>query len=329
MLRAIVELTNRCNLACSHCPAERHRGTADMGLDILERLLAEGKECGLEFLSFTGGEPTVHRAFAHIVREVADAGYRFSLVSNGVNFPKVYSHLLRHRAHLSGLTFSLDGACEQTHDRLRGEGSYRRVMKAASICVARDLPFQFNMVLTRDNQSEIEEMIDIATRLGSGGVQFGQLMFNDEVGAAGLDLDVEQRRALEARIWRLREQAAIAVGIAPGYYSESPFFPCGPLELEEFNVDCQGNVTLCCHLSRHFGPSETEHVLGNLREVSLAQALRSQRDRVARYLADKRERIRRGDFGELDHYPCWYCVNYLRRGDAPESIPIQVMRQAS
>ena len=56
--------------------------------------------------------------------------------------------------------------------------------------------------------------------------------------------------------------------------------------------------------------------MGNLHKVSLAEACERFRRRVAMYLADKRERVSRGEFGDLDHFPCWYCVKYL--GKVPE-----------
>ncbi len=62
----------------------------------------------------------------------------------------------------------MDGAREETHDRLRGKGSYRRVMRAASICVVKELPFTLNMVLTAQNRNEIGEMVVLAEQLGSG-----------------------------------------------------------------------------------------------------------------------------------------------------------------
>ena len=51
--------------------------------------------------------------------------------------------------------------------------------------------------------------------------------------------------------------------------------------------------------------------MGNLHEVSLAEACDRFRQRVAEYLADKHDRVNRGEFGELDHFPCWYCLKYL------------------
>jgi MoaA/NifB/PqqE/SkfB family radical SAM enzyme len=42
MARLIVELTNRGNLRCQHCFAERHAATGDLPLPLLDRVLQEG-----------------------------------------------------------------------------------------------------------------------------------------------------------------------------------------------------------------------------------------------------------------------------------------------
>ena len=69
MARIVVELTNSCNLRCRHCYDPRHAGTAELTLDIIDKLLLEGKHCNIDHLSFTGGEPTMHREFEEVVKE--------------------------------------------------------------------------------------------------------------------------------------------------------------------------------------------------------------------------------------------------------------------
>jgi MoaA/NifB/PqqE/SkfB family radical SAM enzyme len=321
MARIVIELTNRCNLSCGHCFDERHAASSDLSLGVIDRVLREGKSCGIEQLSFTGGEPTIHRRFEEIIKRVSAAGYRFSFVSNGTSFPKIYPLLLKHRRRFLGVTFSLDGAREETHDRLRGKGSYRSVMRAASICNFKDLPFTFNMVLTAQNRNEIGEMVCLAERLGSSGVRFGHLMATQETALRKLDLSPQERREIESQIWRLKKNAPVPVGMAPGYFSEAPFFPCGPLELEEYNLDYNGNLTLCCQLSGNSGTNQGTDVMGNLHEMSLAEACERFRQRVASYLADKQEKISNEQFTELDHFPCWYCLKYLGKTSWLDKFP--------
>jgi Predicted Fe-S oxidoreductases len=159
-------------LCCQHCFAERHAATGDLPLVILEKILREGRACSIDHLAFTGGEPTIHRQFAEIIARVCEAGYTFSFVSNGTTFLHLYPLLLRHRQWLTGITFSLDGAREVTHDGQRGAGSYRRMMRAASLCVIKDLPFMLNIVLTTQNRHEVSAMVALASRLESRGLRF-------------------------------------------------------------------------------------------------------------------------------------------------------------
>ena len=321
MARIVIELTNRCNLSCGHCFEERHAATGDLPLEILEKVLREGKSCGIEQISFTGGEPTIHRQFKKIVDRMSEAGYRFSFVSNGASFSRIYPLLLKHRNWFAGVTFSLDGAREETHDQLRGKGSYRSVMRAASVCVFKDLPFTINMVLTSQNRTEINEMVELAERLGSGGVRFGHLMPTAETALRKLDLTPDERREVESQIWGLKKSVPIPIGMAPGYFSDSPFFPCGPLELEEYNLDYNGNLTLCCQLSGHSGANSGTDFIGNLHEIGLSEACERFQRRVATYLADKRGKINRGQFGQLDYFPCWYCLKYLGKISWLNNLP--------
>ena len=108
--------------------------------------------------------------------------------------------------------------------------------------------------------------------------------------------------------------------MAPGYYSESPFFPCGPLEGEEVNVDCRGNLTLCCQLSGFWAGADRPDVVANLHDMSFAEALGTFRQRVTTYLQDKRARVADGKFSESDHFPCLSCVRYLASSPQPVTL---------
>lgn len=326
MIRLVVELTNRCNLRCAHCFDERHAGSGDLPYPLFRRLLDDAPRCAVTHLSFTGGEPTLHRRFRTIVRDTDVAGCSFSLVSNGSTFSRIYPCLVEHRRAFRGVTFSLDGASEAIHDRLRGSGSFRSVMRAASICVARDLAFTLNMVLTRENRHEIGRMVDLARDLGSGGLRFGHLMPHSP-GRGRLELSLAERRAVEDEIWTRRSTSTLPIGMAPGYHADSPWFPCGPLELEEFNVDYRGNVTLCCHLSGYGNAFNGQDRAGNLAEATLGDALDRLRVTVRDYLAAKGQRIARGEFAARDHSPCLYCVSHFERQAAHAGrLPLTVWR---
>jgi hypothetical protein len=110
--------------------------------------------------------------------------------------------------------------------------------------------------------------------------------------------------------------------MAAGYHSDSPFFPCGPLEREEFNVDYRGNVTLCCHLSGYGDALGGRDRVGNLADISLHEALHRVRSMVGEYLVTKRRRFERGELQEADFSPCRYCVRHFEEQAPPQIIPL-------
>ena len=162
----------------------------------------------------------------------------------------------------------------------------------------------------------------LAARLGAAGLRFGHLIPSPDNAGRELALSPRARRAVEAQIWALQETAELPLGMGPGYWSESFFFPCGPLEIDEYNVDYRGNMTLCCQISGIAGTNADDDVIADLNQTSLSVACRRFADRVAIYLRDKREQVARNALDELDHFPCWYCVKYMGKvtpaGDAPD-----------
>jgi MoaA/NifB/PqqE/SkfB family radical SAM enzyme len=309
-----MELTNRCNLNCQHCFSGRHGGKDDLSLRILRHVLASAQTCGFDEISFTGGEPTVYPHFVEALRLAYEGGYRFGFVSNGQNFPRMYPRLLPYREKLSVITFSLDGASEETHDRLRGRGTFRKLMQAISVCVVADLPFTLNMVVTAHNRHEVGEMAQLARGLGSRGLRFGHLMPNHITTAQGFDLSPWARKEVEAEIWHLRDTYSIPIAMAPGYHTTN-LFPCGPLKVQELNIDCQGNLTRCCHLSSHGDGVGQGDVIGNLSEMSFTEAYQRLVQENEQFHQKKLAHLAGGRFRDSDFFPCWYCSLYYRKVD--------------
>jgi sulfatase maturation enzyme AslB (radical SAM superfamily) len=75
-----LELTNRCNLQCSHCYASSGpwEGAGDtMQRSEYERILREAAALDCRQVQFIGGEPTLNPDLSHLIRKAADYGYGF------------------------------------------------------------------------------------------------------------------------------------------------------------------------------------------------------------------------------------------------------------
>ncbi|MFO1430476.1 MAG: radical SAM protein [Candidatus Competibacteraceae bacterium] len=312
MSKLVIELTDRCNLRCQHCPSGRHGGRGELDLSLLDRVLDQASAQGIDYLAFTGGEPTLHSRFPEILRRTATAGYHFSLVSNGWVVAQRLEQLLPYRDQLFFISFSLDGAREVTHDAQRGAGSFRRLMQAASACMRRDIPFAFNMSLTRRNWCEAGEVVELASRLGSRRIKFIHLMNTPLVAAADLVLSPAELKEVDRWLRELQATYDFPVVLAAGGHALD-LSPCTPLRSKSFNLDWQGNVGLCCNLSGLDGTGGAEETVGNLWTFTLGEAMERLQLIRQQLHSHKLHRQAEGRWRDSDYFPCWYCSNYFHK----------------
>src|SRR2546421_5780428 len=129
-----IELNNICNYRCKHCLRDFSQEARNLPLSLIRRILEEAKAYAVEHLAFTGGEATLHPQLARILDTADELGYTYHVCTNGSTLPRVWKRLFEGRRNLTGISISLDGAREETHDFIREPGSYRQVMQAISLC---------------------------------------------------------------------------------------------------------------------------------------------------------------------------------------------------
>ncbi|MCP4273926.1 MAG: radical SAM protein, partial [Gammaproteobacteria bacterium] len=187
-------------MSCKHCFDKRHDAGGYLSIQTLETILHNAKQYGFDYLSLTGGEPTLHPEFQKILSMAMSAGYQVGFVTNGWNFVDIYTQMTDVLPKTSGINFSLDGSNYYTHDALRRQGSFRHVMQAVSICTVKDIPFTFNTVVTARNFAEIEALVELTAKLGSRAIRFGYLMPTKRSLAENLVLDHAQLKDIQAEI---------------------------------------------------------------------------------------------------------------------------------
>lgn len=126
-VRLNIEVTTRCNLACSHC-ARRFlpRPAKDMDpalfRDVLDHLPNTFK------VTLVGlGEPTLHPALASMVGMAADRGHRVGLVTNAMTLDRSLCRELV-AAGLGSLAVSLDSDDPQVAARVRAGSDLARII---------------------------------------------------------------------------------------------------------------------------------------------------------------------------------------------------------
>jgi MoaA/NifB/PqqE/SkfB family radical SAM enzyme len=164
---AMVNVTNRCNLACQHCfvfrdgnpNAEPPSPRGEMPDEaVLETLGALRDRHGIASMLWMGGEPLLrHRLLTRGVHLFP----RSTVTTNGtVPLVDLGPDVL--------YVVSLDGP-EDLNDAIRGEGTYRRVLRNLQRLPADfATPVQVQCVVTRRNEHRLEELVQAlrGTRVG-------------------------------------------------------------------------------------------------------------------------------------------------------------------
>jgi molybdenum cofactor biosynthesis enzyme MoaA len=123
-----------CNIECTHCfisSSPRNRSHEMMTLAEIEPRLAEARELGVKEYYFTGGEPFLNREMLPILAATLQQGPA-TVLTNGMLLREEVCRKLRElfdRSEYSlDLRVSLDGFDAASHDAIRGQGVWDRVM---------------------------------------------------------------------------------------------------------------------------------------------------------------------------------------------------------
>jgi len=123
-----------CNIECTHCfisSSPRNHSHEMMSLADVETRLAEARQLGVREYYFTGGEPFMNREMLAILEATLRQGPA-TVLTNGMLLRPELCEKLRELFDASeyslDLRVSLDGFDRETHDAIRGQGVWDRVM---------------------------------------------------------------------------------------------------------------------------------------------------------------------------------------------------------
>jgi len=104
----VIEVTNRCNLKCTHCPTKNmKRARGDIDPELVKRIIDENKRLSYIYF-YNWGEPMLHPDLWDIIRYARERGIKTALISNGTLLSKdIISKIFA--SGLSMISFSIDG----------------------------------------------------------------------------------------------------------------------------------------------------------------------------------------------------------------------------
>jgi radical SAM protein with 4Fe4S-binding SPASM domain len=157
------EITMGCNMRCKHCGSSCENSLEDeLSTEEALRLCDDIAELGFKWITLSGGEPTTRKDWDLIAGRLNDNGVIPNMITNGW----LMSNEIAARAKKAGVNtvaLSLDGL-KKTHDYIRKEGSFDRIMNAIDIIKENDLNCSIITTINSINIGELEELHNILSK---------------------------------------------------------------------------------------------------------------------------------------------------------------------
>ena len=155
----LLDPTTACNLKCKGCWAAEYGNSLNLSYEQIDDIISQGKELGIYFYIFTGGEPLVRKKdILKICEKHNDC--EFLIFTNSTLIDEEFiDEMLRLKNIVPAI--SVEGS-EFTTDARRGDGIYNKVIKSMNLLKENKLPFGISCCYTSQNYESIisEEFVD-------------------------------------------------------------------------------------------------------------------------------------------------------------------------
>ena len=177
------EVTRRCRYACRHCRANAYPDASEEELSteqcrkilsaVADFVPAAAGTTSLPLrkqgctLILTGGEPMERDDIYELIRHGRKRRLRMVMATCGYLIDDDSIVKLK-KAGILALSFSLDGAGPETHDKFRAaKGAFDAVVSAAEVARQAGVRFQINTTISKINAEEVIGIAELAKKLGA------------------------------------------------------------------------------------------------------------------------------------------------------------------
>ncbi len=261
-----IGITGSCNLSCRHCWVEAGpRNTqSHVSRHLITNAINDQVEMGGSGIRITGGEPLCHPECGELLSYACSTTLsEVILQTNGLLMTNgILTKMLQPICDKLQLEISLDGATAETHDFVRGTGTFIRVMELLSLLDRTGLSRRTTLLFTEmsHNLADFPQVLQLAEKFNCAGVRAGTLV---QGGRAGSDKSIappspDQYRELARRYCRdiLFRHTYNRIGtMAPLEWlkSPTPHSNCCCSFAEDAYLTAGGRLYPCrmCHSDRH------------------------------------------------------------------------------
>jgi len=163
------EVTRSCNLACIHCRAAAVHGpyAGELTTNQCLKLLDDIAAFSTPVVILTGGEPLLRTDIYEIAAYGNQKGLRMVLATNGTLVTEEVARKMID-AGIQRVSISIDGMDAESHDAFRNvPGAFTGALEGIEAMKKAGLEFQINTTITRANIDQLQDIMDLAIKLGA------------------------------------------------------------------------------------------------------------------------------------------------------------------
>jgi MoaA/NifB/PqqE/SkfB family radical SAM enzyme len=258
----ILSPTLHCNLRCKGCYTLGYGMKPELPLEVVDRLLAECTELGINFVTILGGEPLVYpHLFPMLERHPS---IFFQVYTNGTLMTQEKAEQFAGLGN-TAVIVSIEGGERET-DAWRGKEVYRKIMRAFEYLNDAHVIIGTSATVTRQNVQVVSSLQFIDHMISLGSLAQMYFLYIPVNGRADFSLMVtpEQRDHLRSQVMRIRDTRPIFV---LDFWNDGPYVGgCIAGGRQYFHVNAKGDVEPCVY---------THIAVDNIKEKSLKEALNS------------------------------------------------------
>jgi MoaA/NifB/PqqE/SkfB family radical SAM enzyme/Fe-S-cluster containining protein len=173
------EITNKCNLQCSHCLVAYSKETNELTFEQAKKAVLKMKEANVSTICFTGGEPFCFENFIELLEFVILTGIIPKIVTNGSFINKTILSFLKNNN--IDIAISLDGINRETNDQIRGDGTFQKVMNILNESIMIDYQVSLYFTLNKFNINNIEDIILLSKQYNCKNIHINDLTIEGRI----------------------------------------------------------------------------------------------------------------------------------------------------
>lgn len=257
-------ITERCQLRCGHCyMGDRLERGLNMPLKKVKRILDYSRRLGGQYITFLGGEPTLHPDLPEMVDHALELGYSQVMINSNGLLERTIDRIAPDKLHY--ISFSLDGATAETHEKIRGRKTFPKTVGCIRRAVEAGYSVRIICTISQVNVHEADSMLSLADELGIHMVNFH--VFSEEglgVGKSDWSLSPQEWIDFYEHLENVKSDYRTSIWYPPTFatrerlsrYVEEGYQGCVGCSLDRLSIFPDGRCYVCSVLfdePRHFG----------------------------------------------------------------------------